>query len=517
MTMSCAFAALLHITASVAAGYLELSEANSSGQVVLQTSATAPIARNGFLTDRVIVRCTSESVLKKLADSRSSASSAWTSTLTKWNVLSVAPTFDPPPRNVALASELGMNRFATILVPVGTDVNALADELSAMTNLFDHVELDPSGDATGLNVSDPLFAQQWHLRNTAQVIDGTPGRIGADIAALGAWEIVTPLAPVTVAIVDTGVSQSHPDFAGVLVPGRNFTSVDPNATDDNTNVSHGTYCAGIAGASWNNATGGTGLGPNIRIMPVKTLATIQFGAQSTCANGLTWAVDNGAQICSMSISWGSSTENGPMATAVAYLSNSNVLFFASVGNTPGNPIGFPARWEKVIAVGGSSRTDTGWNGATTGVELDIVAPADNILTTCDDNLGGLNSYSYQSGTSMSTPMAAGVAALIWGVNPAMSAQQVRNILLGSADDLGTPGVDPIFGYGRINAMRGVLAAIATLPCSPDFNRDGVLTVEDIFTFLNLWFSQFPTTDIDRNGLIDPTDIFTFLSAWFNGC
>ncbi|MBY0313416.1 MAG: S8 family serine peptidase [Phycisphaerales bacterium] len=469
------------------------------------------------MTDRVIVRCTSVDVLKRLAAKHSSTSSSWTSVLNKWNASGIVPTFDPPPRNAALAAELGMDRFATIFVPAGTDVNAFAAELSAMSDLFDHVELDPSGDATGTVVNDPLFAQQWHLRNTGQVIDGTAGSLGADIEAVGAWEIVTPLSPVTIAIIDTGVSQSHPDFAGVMVPGRNFTSVDPNATDDNANVSHGTYCAGIAGSRWNNATGGSGVGPNIRIMPVKTLATIQFGAQSTCANGLTWAVDNGAQICSMSISWGSSTENGPMATAVAYLSNSNVLLFGSVGNTPGNAIGFPARWEKVIAVGGSSQTDAGWAGATTGVELDIVAPADNILTTCDDNLGGLNGYSYQSGTSMSTPMAAGVAALIWGINPAMSAQQVRNILLGTSDDLGAPGVDPVFGYGRVNAMRGVLAAIATLPCSPDFDRDGVLSVEDIFDFLNHWFAQFPTTDIDRNGLIDPTDIFTFLSAWFNGC
>lgn len=411
-----------------------------------------------------------------------------------------------------------MDRFATVHVPIGTDVAELARDLTGLSGMFDHVELDPNGEATTMPpVSDPLFTQQWHLRNTGQVIEGVAGTPGADIKAVDAWLIVPPLSPITIAIIDTGVSQSHPDFAGVLIPGRNFTTADTSATDDNTNASHGTYCAGVAGARWNNAMGGTGLGPNVRIMPVKTLPSIQFGSQSTCASGLTWAVDNGAQICSMSISWGAATESGPMAAAVAYAANNNVLLFSSVGNSPGSPIGYPAKWEKVISVGGSGRNDSGWSGGTTGVELDIVAPAESILTTCDDNTGGLNGYSYQSGTSMATPMVAGVAALVWGVNPAMSAQQVRNIVLGTVDDLGAPGVDPVFGFGRVNAMRAVLAAIGTLPCPSDINRDGRLTIEDIFTFLNLWFTQFATADFDHDGQIDPVDVFNFLTSWFNGC
>lgn len=515
MNTNRAFSALLCLAALSSAACAEISTASQATSGIGNPSPSEPIVRDGFFTDRVIVRCTTAALLRSIAGASSEQSPTLINRLAKWNVVAIEPTFDPAPRNSALARELGMDRFATIRVPIGTDVAALAAELSEMTDLFEHVEPDASGEATG--VSDPLFAQQWHLRNTGQFIDGTPGTPGADIKALEAWNIVTPLSPIKIAIIDTGVSQSHPDLAGVLCPGRNFTPGDPSATDDNTNTSHGTYCAGIAGAAWNNATGGSGLGPNICIMPIKVLSSIQFGSQTTCANGMTWAVDNGANICSMSISWGSSTENGAMATAIAYCANSNVLIFSSVGNTPGIPIGFPARWEKVIAVGGSSRTDTGWVGSTTGIELDIVAPADNILTTCDDNFGGLNSYSYQSGTSMSTPMAAGVAALIWGINPGMPAQQVRDILLGSADDLGAPGVDSVFGFGRVNAMRGVLAAIAALPCGQDFNRDGVLSVEDIFDFLNHWFVQFPTTDVDRNGLIDPADIFNFLSAWFNGC
>ncbi len=470
--------------------------------------------RDGVFTDRVIVRCRSAAAQSEVV---TGTSERWAKLASEWRVEAVTPTFDPAPKNVALATELGMDRFLTIRVPAGTRVQELASELADQPELFDHVELDPCGEAHTPPVNDPLFVDQWHLRNTGQVISGVPGTPSADIKAVEAWQIVPPLSPVVVAIIDTGVSQSHPDFAGVLVPGRSFIGTDPNQIDDNTNISHGTYCAGIAGASWNNASGGTGLGPNVRIMPIKALSSIQVGSQSTCANGLTWAVDNGARIASMSIGWGSSSESGPLATAVAYAANNNVLLISSVGNSPGSPVGFPARWDKVIAVGGSGRDDEGWLGSTTGIEVDIVAPADNILTTCDDNAGGFNGYSRQSGTSMSAPMVAGVAALVLGVNPSISAQQVRSILLGTSDDLGAPGVDPIFGFGRLNAEQAVLAAIATLPCGADMNRDGQLTIDDIFVFLNLWFTQFPTADFDRDGQLNAVDIFDFLSAWFNGC
>jgi len=410
-----------------------------------------------------------------------------------------------------------MDRFSTIWVPEGTDVRSMLRELEALGEMFELVELDWNGSAQTPPVNDPHFPQQWHLLNTGQNIDGTIGVAGADIKAPEAWVYAPMLSPIVVAVLDTGVSQSHPDLLGIQLPGRNLVNATtPTLTDDNTTISHGTYCAGVVAALPNNSIGVAGVAPNARILPVKTLQSIQIGSQTTCANGLTWAADNGARVASISASWGSASATGALATAVAYAAVRNLVVCASTGNTPGVSIGYPARWSSVIAVGGTSSADLAWSGGTTGIEIDVVAPADNILTTSDDN-SGINGYSRQTGTSLSCPMAAAVVALILGVNPDLTAEQARDVLFASVDDLGPPGWDEIYGHGRINALRAVQAARATLPCPLDADGNGIVDIEDVFAFVDYYLEPSIRADFDGNGLVNLDDLFLYLQGWFVGC
>lgn len=487
-------------------------------------SDRAAALRDGVFTDRVVVRCVSGVHAGDLAGCIGSKIASveglpeWGAFARAWKVRAVRPTFCPAPRNARLSAELGMDRFCTIAVDEGTDVEAMASDARRLVRLFEHVEVERNGFLTTAPVNDPLFVQQWALSNSGQSVNGQAGAVGADVHGVGAWAYMVRRAPVVVAVLDTGVAGGHPDLQSDLVPGRNFAnSSTPTLTDDEPSLSHGTYCAGIIAATQNNSLGVAGIAPNARIMPVKVmqiLGGLPFGSQTTCANGLTWAVDNGARVASLSLGWDNSSSTGALATAIDYAAAQDVVVCASTGNTPGAAVGYPARFSKVLSVGGSDALDRGWVGGTTGPEMKVVAPADNILTTSNDT-SGLNSYSLQTGTSMSCPIAAGIVAMVRGEAPSLTAAQVVGILTASADDLGAPGWDQTYGYGRVNALRAVQMA-HRMACPPDMDGSGRLDTLDIFAFLESFFLPDARADFDGDGTLTVADVFAFLSAWLQG-
>jgi subtilisin family serine protease len=499
------------------------SPAHTAGLSVAQArDDRAGAVQNGLFTDRVIIRCTPATSIEALAASAKDGPSSFGTLAARWNVRFVIPTFFPAPKDEASARRLGMDRFATLVVPDGTDVRAMAGDFAKLTDLIEMAEVDLNGRAHS-DPNDALFSQQWALNNVGQTVNGQPGVAGADIHAEAAWAISHSFTPIVVAILDTGVSQSHPDLAGVQVPGHNTVQPStPDAYDDTANglstgalsVSHGTYCAGIAGAAFNNGIGIAGVSPNVRIMPVKVLANIALGSQTSCANGLVWASDNGARVASMSLGWGGSTS--ALSTAISYASAHNVLMCASVGNAPGTPISFPASSpsDSIIAVGGTANTDQSFVGETTGSQMGLVAPAADVLCTTDEATT-IDGYSLQSGTSMACPIIAGVAAMIMGEEPSLTALQVRDILESTADDLGDPGRDPIFGFGRVNAAAAMQAA-HRLVCPIDIDGNGHVDIYDIFAYVGYFFQANPLADFDHSGSATVDDLFLFLSAYIAG-
>jgi len=377
----------------------------------------------------------------------------------RFEVTAIAPTADPPPRDAALARELGLDRYYTVFVPEGSDTPALVDELLAHDGYIQRAELDGVGGVMATFPNDPSFNQQYSLHNTGQTIQGQAGVSDADIDAPEAWDLHTGTSDVIVAIIDTGISQSHPELKNKQVPGRNFSSEgSASDTDDSWFLSHGSHCSGIATATTNNGQGIAGVSWGAKLMPIKVLNWFGSGTETECGNGVIWAADHGADVGSMSLGYPDGISF--FENAINYAHGQGMVLCASTGNTPGAQIFFPARWTNTIAVGATDNRDLLADFTTTGPQMSVTAPGVDVYS-CWDTFFSANTYSYESGTSMSCPHVAGLAALVWSANPGLTNDEVRTLIESTADDKGSAGWDPSFGHGRINAYNAVVAAMVT--------------------------------------------------------
>jgi subtilisin family serine protease len=328
--------------------------------------------------------------------------------------------------------------------------------------------------------NDPQFPGQWNMRQ---------------IHAPEAWDIGTGGADVVVAVLDSGIDLSHPDLQGRVVPGRNVRERNSNTQDE---IGHGTHVAGLIGALGNNNVGVAGLSWAVRLMPIKI--TDRFGDASivAAADGIRWATEYGAKIINLSL--GGLDDSQTVRRAVADARARGVLLVAAAGNcgelasyrdegcdTLNAPF-FPAALPDVIAVGALGANDEVAPYSNTGDYVRLTAPGgvggsgrgnplDYILSTWPPGLDsaiGQPGYSYEVGTSMAAPHVSGTAALVWSTNPALTRDQVESTLFETADDLGPPGRDDRYGYGRVNAQRAIARA-ASLPGSRTANLQ--LTLE----------------------------------------
>src|SRR5215212_8020260 len=318
----------------------------------------------------------------------------------------------------------------------GSDLPALIDELSANPDV---AFAEPNHIRTMMRTpNDPVLAQQWALR---------------DIHAYEAWDITTG-GDVTIALLDTGVSGSHPDLKNKLLRGRDLYNNDDDASDDE---GHGTYTAGVAAASTDNGTGIAGICWSCKILPVKVLGSRGQGDDATIAAGIRWAVDQGVRIISMSL--GGPDDTNVMRDAVAYAHDHNVLIIAASGNgqAEGNLANYPAAYPSVLAVSATNSTDGVTGFSTTGSFVDIAAPGVGLWSTLWLRGEG-DTYGVENGTSAACPHVAGAAALALSLRPDLTADQLAEVLEAGADDQGAPGKDPEYGYGRLNLLRTVQIA-----------------------------------------------------------
>ncbi|GJQ24338.1 hypothetical protein BIY37_03800 [Candidatus Brocadia sapporoensis] len=273
------------------------------------------------------------------------------------------------------------------------------------------------------------------------------------ISSPAGWDITTGSNGVTIAIIDSGVDPSHPDLSAKLLPGYNFLNNTTNTADVR---GHGTAVAGCAAALSNNAIGVAGVAWNNPVMPVVVLDSNGFAYYSTIAKGIIYAADHGAKVINISIAGSSSSTT--LQNAVNYAWNKGVVVIAAAANNSTSTPYYPAACNNVVAVSATTSSDAIASFSNYGNWIDVAAPGVSIKTTT--NGGG---YGTGSGTSFSSPITAGLAALILSVNPALTNSQVVAIMTGNADDLGSPGFDIYYGYGRINVYKSVVAAKNTLP------------------------------------------------------
>jgi thermitase len=301
-----------------------------------------------------------------------------------------------------------------------------------------------------LTSNDPQVGQQWQYNNTGQ----TGGTAGADIHAFSAWDVTMGSAAVAVAILDTGIDQSHEDLASSKITKNvNFTS-SPTVDDKH---GHGTHVAGSAAASTNNSIGVAGTCPMCALYNVKVLDDTGSGSWSWVANGITWAADNGAKVISMSL--GDSTGSMTVESAVNYAWSKGVVLTVAAGNSGTSAPTYPAYYTNVIAVAATDNKDVKASFSNYGSWVDVAAPGAAILSTAPDhanNIWGSGvKYGTISGTSMATPHVAGVAGLVWSTSLCAANDNtcVRNRVETRADPIAGTGTS--WTYGRINAYNSV--------------------------------------------------------------
>jgi len=352
---------------------------------------------------------------------------------------------------------------------------------------------DPQQILKELNADPEVeFAEPEHIYTTNQLPNdpylsstGTWGQTYQDL--WGLYKINAPTAwnttlgdGVIVAVVDTGIDYNHPDIAANIwinkgeipnngidddhngyiddVRGWDFTS---NTNDPIDHFGHGTHVAGTIAAVGNNGIGVIGIAWHAQVMAVKGLSDFGFGDDTTLAPAITYAANNGADV--INASWGGQGSSQTIEDAIKYAYSLGVIFVAAAGNSSQDALNFfPANSPEAITVSASDSSDALAYFSNFGSKVDVAAPGVDILSlqAAGTNLGPVVSSGYcrLSGTSMATPHVSGTAALVLSQNPTYSNEDVRQAIRASATDIGPPGWDTSFGYGRVNA-----AAALTLP------------------------------------------------------
>lgn len=358
--------------------------------------------------------------------------------------------------------------------------------------------------------NDARFADQWHLN---QANDN-------DVDAPEAWDIETGDSQIIVGIMDTGVRYFHKDLGGSNAsydtPGNangnmwlNTDEIKDNGIDDDGNGyvddwigwdfvtgvtgwtgedastpdndprdfnGHGTHCAGNVGAINNNGyatcspTGGWNNGSNaptangVKVMALRIgwsgrqfIWEVGYISMDFAASAFYYAANNGAKITSCS--WGSSNSGG-VGEAIDYFLASGGLIFKSAGNSNNENTDYMTARTDIISVAASNSSDCRASFSSYGTWVDITAPGEAIMSLYHDHNDPQNDYvASMDGTSMASPLAASVAALIWSKNPSWTASQVKQQLFDSAENIYGESCNSSFanklGVGRVNAFNGV--------------------------------------------------------------
>jgi hypothetical protein len=308
-------------------------------------------------------------------------------------------------------------------------------------------------------VNDPGYVErQWYLQR---------------IKASRAWRLAYDadgfrgqMSTVQVAVIDSGIDVDHPEFAGILLPGKNYVTTGTPPVDK---YGHGTHVSGLIGAIINNGIGIAGVAPKVVIDPRKVLSDSGSGTIDNVARGICEAADAGANIINLSLE---SASAGTMREAVAYAAAKGALLIGAAGNRGLQTVAYPAALPEVMAVAAVTYEDvrasySNYNSTTQIIE--IAAPGgvsqQSIYSTwakgawCRDVRSTLTESGYctAEGTSMAAAVVTGAAALVWSLNCCQTAEDVRSLLRQTAAPIG--GSANEIGSGRLDlhaAVRKIL-------------------------------------------------------------
>jgi subtilisin family serine protease len=367
--------------------------------------------------------------------------------------------------------------FIDVRIPLGADPVEYVERLREQ-DIVESVDINTRGQYFSImSPTDPLFASQWHLPRINVASDG--------------WQVTTGSKDVVVAVLDSGTDVGHEDLSKnvwinpaedtngdqTVAPSNpdHLDNADKNGVDDDSNgfvddlvgwdffnnnnnvrgpFFHGTHVAGIVAASTDNATGVAGVAGGAGPTPGTLVMAVGVGDSSpdgsVLDDAIIYAADNGARIITMSLSVAPSAA---IDAAIDYAFVRKGVFLDNAAGNGGGAVSYPATLPLVVAVGSVDQTDTVSSFSNRGPELELAAPGEEIWSTQLNN-----NYNQGDGTSYASPQVAGVAALLLACKPTLTNKELRNILQTTAVDLGAPGRDNLYGFGRIDAAAALKAA-----------------------------------------------------------
>lgn len=273
---------------------------------------------------------------------------------------------------------------------------------------------------------------------------------------------------VTIAIIDTGVDGSHSDLTGAVVGGADFSGDGSSngQTPVGSDSDHGTMVASLAAGRGTGASDGIiGVAPQASLLSI----SIGFGQGTTdsddqVAEAVTWAVDHGADVINMSLTRNTLSWPESWDKAFLYAMKHNVVVVAAAGNRGSGTtsVGAPATMPGVLTVAGVDRNGAAsLDASAQGITIGVSAPSEQLLGAVPG--GGVVIW---NGTSGSTPIVAGIAALVIAAHPGLSAANVINRIIKTATPAGAAGADPIYGFGLVNAAAAVNNSVASVTTNP---------------------------------------------------
>lgn len=313
-----------------------------------------------------------------------------------------------------------------------------------------------------------FYALDIYPRVESLLVEGQPTILAETIPG-GVSQINAPPAwdcsrgkGIRVAVLDTGIDGTHPDLVANYKGGVSFV---PGETPADGN-SHGTHCAGTIAAAI-NGIGVVGVAPAASLYAVKVLSNSGSGNWSWLIAGINWCIANQMRVLSMSLGGGGAPAALETMCNTAFASG--LLLVAAAGNSGHTPTGLPStvgqpgKYKSVIAVSAIDSANVLASFSSAGPEVEICANGVNVLSTIPG--GG---YGTKSGTSMACPHVSGAAAVVWGAHRFATNVQIWNLLGSTAFNLGAPGWDPLFGYGRVdvNLSASALAPAPAVPMKP---------------------------------------------------
>lgn len=343
--------------------------------------------------------------------------------------------------------------------------------------------------------NDQFFFRQWSLNNNG-TFNLSPSIADADIDMVEAWDMATGNPNITMAVLDSGLRMSHPEYSGRLwtnpnestngndsdnnsyvddINGWDFVNEDNDPTDDH---GHGTNVAGIATATGNNSIGYAGVDWSCKVMILKVLNDNNSGFTSDIIESFYYAISHDVKVISISI--GGSGFSMVYQNAIDAAYNNGITVVACMMNFNNDTPYYPAAFANTIAVGSTDSNDertepffwSNTSGSNYGSHIDIVAPGNYMygLSAFSDT----NYNSYWGGTSQATPLVSGIASLMLFLDPSLSPDDIRAILRNTAEDQvgdaqDTPGWDQYYGAGRVNANDALEQTLSV----KDFELNGI--------------------------------------------